>query len=199
MDRRTVAEADPADPIAIALDVARQLDELRVPYVVGGSLASSVHGEPRSTLDVDMVVDLRQAHVAGLSASMRREYYFDAEVAAEAVRLSSSFNAVHLASAIKVDFFVAGTDAFEAERLRHRLGIRIPDTADTVLWVDTAEHSLLRKLEWFRRGHEVSDRQWRDAASIVAVQGDRLDRARLDHWAGKLGVRDLLRRLMDGA
>ena len=99
---------------------------------------------------------------------------------------------------MKVNFFIAGTDAFQAERLLHRLAIRVGDAADAVLWVDTAEHSLLRKLEWFRRGHEVSDRQWRDAVGIVAVQGDRLDRARLDHWARRLGVRDLLSRLMDG-
>lgn len=64
------------------------------------------------------------------------------------------------------------------------------------LYVDTAEHTLLRKLEWYRRGGELSERQWRDVQAIVRIQGDRLDRARLGHWAAQLGVADLLDRVI---
>jgi hypothetical protein len=83
--------------------------------------------------------------------------------------------------------------AFEAERLQGRERIEMPNG---VLYVDTAEHTLLRKLEWYRRGGEVSERQWRDVQAIARIQGDRLDRAHLRVWAARLGVSDLLERVM---
>jgi hypothetical protein len=110
-----------------------------------------------------------------------------------AVTAGESFNAVHFASAIKIDFFVAGDDPFEAERLQRRERIDMPNGS---LYVDTAEHTLLRKLEWYRRGGEVSERQWRDVQAIARVQGDRLDLEHLRLWAARLGVSDLLERVM---
>ena len=181
------------DPVAIALDVGARLDQLRVEWLTGGSLASSVHGEPRATQDVDMVVALRPRHVKPLWEALRRDYYVDVDEMRAAVRTPSSFNAVHFASAIKVDFFVAGDDPFEAERLANRQRIEMPAG---VLHIDTAEHTVLRKLEWYRRGGEASERQWRDVQAIARIQGDRLDRDRLAFWADRLGVMDLLQRVL---
>jgi hypothetical protein len=124
---------------------------------------------------------------------MGRDYYIDADAMRLAVRSSASFNAVHFGSAIKVDFFVAGDDPFEAERLRSRQRIDLPNGT---LYVDTAEHTLLRKLEWYQRGGEVSERQWRDVEAIVRIQGDSLDRGHLRLWARRLGVTDLLDRVI---
>jgi hypothetical protein len=182
-----------ADPVAIALDVGRRLDAIGLPWVTGGSLASSVHGEPRATMDVDMVVALRARQVNAFVDALDRDYYIDSDTVRTAVRDSTSFNAVHFASAVKVDFFVAGADPFEAERLSHRLPVEMPDG---VLYVDTAEHTLLRKLEWYRRSGENSERQWRDVQAIARIQGERLDRERLHLWAGRLGVTDLLDRVL---
>jgi hypothetical protein len=181
------------DPVAIALHVGALLDALRLPWVTGGSIASSVHGEPRATQDVDMVVALQVRHVKRLVTALGRDYYIDADAMRVAVREAASFNAVHFASTIKVDFFVAGDDPFEAERLANRQRVETPDGA---LYVDTAEHTLLRKLEWYRRGGEASERQWRDVQAIARIQGDRLDRERLRLWAGRLGVTDLLQRVL---
>lgn len=193
--RMTRAEGAP-DVIAVALDVVRWLERLEVPYLVSGSLASSMHGEPRTTLDVDMVVDLRASQARALVEALDALYYVDLDAVRDAVRDAGSFNAVHLSTTVKVDFFVAGDDAFEAERLRHRLRAQVGPAPDDLLYVDTAEHTLLRKLEWFRRGGEVSERQWRDVEAIVAVQGERLDLDRLTRWARELGVTDLLQRLI---
>jgi hypothetical protein len=181
------------DPIEVAADSGRRLDAIGVDWVIGGSIASSVHGEPRSTQDVDMVVDLLAQHVTPFEKAMRRDYYVDAEAMRHAVTAGESFNAVHFASAIKIDFFVAGDDPFEAERLQRRERIDMPNG---ILYVDTAEHTLLRKLEWYRRGGEVSERQWRDVQAIARVQGDRLDREHLRLWAARLGVSDLLERVI---
>jgi hypothetical protein len=191
-----MAGADPDEPVSVALDVAARLDALGVVYVIGGSLASSVHGEPRSTLDVDVVAALNQRMAKRFAKALKPSYYVDEDAASDAVSLAQSFNAVHLATAIKVDVFVAGDDEFEAERLRCRLRVRLGRGRGTELWVDTAEHTILRKLEWFRRGGEVSERQWRDVQAIIRIQGSRLDLKRLGHWAAHLGVTDLLDRVL---
>jgi hypothetical protein len=183
---------DERDPVAIALDVGAHLDSLGIAWVIGGSIASSVHGEPRATLDVDMVVALHARDVKLFVKALGSEYYTDIDAIRTAVKAAGSFNAIHFGSAIKADFFVAGDDAFEAERLAHRQRVEMPGG---VLYVDTAEHTVLRKLEWYRRGGEVSERQWRDVQAIVRIQGDRLDRERLRRWADHLGVEDLLDRL----
>jgi len=184
---------DEHDPVRIALDVGAQLDMLGVAWVIGGSIASSVHGEPRATQDVDIVVDLRVRHVKPLVKALGRDYYVDADAVRDAVKTTGSFNAIHFASAIKADFFVAGEDEFEAARLASRQRVEMPGG---VLYVDTAEHTMLRKLEWYRRGGEVSERQWRDVQAIARIQGDRLDRERLHRWAARLGVADLLERII---
>ncbi len=184
------------DVLAVALDVAQQLEAAAVPYVIGGSLASSVHGEPRATLDVDLVADLRVSTVSRVVAALARDYYVDADAARDAVRLGTTFNLVHLQAGVKVDVFVAGDDAFDHERLRTRVAVPVPPPATGSLWLDTAEHTLLRKLEWYRRGGEVSERQWRDVAAIVALQEDALDRTVLNRWAPVLGVSDLLARCL---
>ena len=188
---------EPADPISVSLDVGAVLDGLGVPWVIGGSLASSMHGEPRSTQDIDVVVALAPRHAPALTRALSRNYYVDAEATRAAVAAAGSFNAIHFGSLVKVDFFVAGDDPFEAERLAQRLRVDMGDGG--TLYVDTAEHTVLRKLEWYRRGGETSERQWRDVQAIVRIQGSRLDRLRMTRWAERLDVSDLLTRLLKGA
>jgi hypothetical protein len=180
------------DVVAIALEVTNRLESGGIPYVIGGSLASSLHGEPRSTMDVDVVADLSEESIGWLIASLHPDYYVDEDAAWDAVESGGTFNVVHVRAGIKVDFFVAGADAFERERLQKRLAVRLDSAVPQTLWIDTAEHTILRKLEWYRRGGEVSERQWRDVLAIIAVQGEALDRGTLEHWARVLGVSDLL-------
>ena len=184
------------DPLRVALTVTAILDRLGIPYVTAGSFASSLHGEPRSTDDVDIVADLRPgaAHVAGLVRALGQEWYVSEDAAREAVTRGTSFNAVHLPSGVKVDFFIVGGDPFDAHRMASSRSVRVGEDPGAVLRVDTAEHTVLRKLERFRRGGETSERQWRDAVGVLRAQGARLDRAELTAWADRLGVADLLRR-----
>ena len=181
-------------PIRVALAFAGVLEQLGVGYVATGSLASSVHGEPRSTDDIDFVADLRRIHVAALVSALAVGWYVSAEAVGGAVEHGTSFNAIHLGTAVKVDVFVVGDDAFDAERVATGRRVRILEEPPASLAVDTAEHIVLRKLEWFRRGGETSDRQWRDVLGVLRAQGDRLDGVRLARWAEKLAVSDLLER-----
>ena len=182
------------DPIAVAALVARHLEEQRVPYVVGGSFASSLHGEPRSTNDVDIVADLDAMSARALVASLGSAFYADSDAAAAAAASGRSFNLIHIESAVKVDVFVAGNDPLDQERLRRRERVTVESAAgETPLFVDTPEDVVLRKLEWYRRGGQTSERQWRDVLAVLRVQGA-LDRPYLDAWAARLGLVDLLAR-----
>jgi hypothetical protein len=185
------------EPIQVALRVAALLERLDIPYVAVGSLASSLHGVPRSTDDVDFVVTLDPEAAQRLVAALSPEYYVSAEAAREAASAprAGSFNAIHLPTAVKVDLFVAGEDAFDQERLRQRRRVRVSDAVPGELFVDTPEHTVLRKLEWYRRGDEVSERQWRDVVAVLRAQGARLDRGAMDQWAQRLGISDLLQRV----
>ncbi|HZD04194.1 MAG TPA: hypothetical protein VE173_04725 [Longimicrobiales bacterium] len=182
------------DPVVVALAFTRVLDRLGIRHLVGGSLASSVHGEPRSTNDIDVVADLRREDVAPFVEAVEGEYYVSPPAVRRAIRAGSSFNVIHLSAAVKVDVFVSGGDPFEEERLRSRRQVQVSSDPPESIYLDTAEHSVLRKLEWFRRGGETSERQWRDVLAILRIQGDRLDRAHLDMWARRLGILDLLER-----
>lgn len=165
--RRHVAPDGLPDPLAVAVAFSALLERLGVPYVIGGSFASSVHGEPRSTSDIDIVADLRIEQVSAFVAMIGPDYYVSADAVRNAVHSRSSFNVIHAHAGIKVDVFIAGQDPFEQERLKRRQPVRPLADSGPTLFVDTAEHSILRKLEWFRRGGEVSERQWRDVLAML--------------------------------
>lgn len=183
-----------ADATAIAVSFTKLLERLDILYLVGGSVASSVHGEPRSTNDIDIVADIRPENLDAFVEAVSTDYYVSPTAARQAVRSGASFNVIHVGAAVKVDVFVAGSDQFNEERLRQHQLIEISDDPPASIYIDTAEHSVLRKLEWFRRGGEVSDRRWRDVVAILRLQGASLDRPHLTTWADRLGVSDLLQR-----
>jgi len=191
------------DPLRVALAFAGILDRLGVPYVTAGSFASSVHGEPRSTDDVDLVADLRATHAAPLLSALHGEWYVSPEAVRNAIARGggggASFNAIHLASSVKVDVFVVGDDAFDSHRVARGQSVPVGSGPGAVLRIDTAEYTVVRKLEWFRRGGETSDRQWRDVLGILRTQGTRLDRADVTRWAERVGVADLLARALGEA
>jgi hypothetical protein len=184
----------PPDPVAVAITAAEIFERLGIPYFAGGSLASSIHGEPRSTLDVDFVADLRAEHVPALITAFGTDFYVSDTAIREALARGTSFNAIHLPTAVKVDVFLSGDDPFNQERLARRERARLWADPPREVYVDRAEHIVLRKLEWYRRGGEVSDRQWRDVLGVLHVQRGRLDEGRLDAWAERLHVADLLER-----
>ncbi len=187
------------DPLEVAASITGVLERLGVRYLIGGSLASSVHGEPRSTNDVDILVDFRTEHVEPFIEAIRSDYYVSEPALRAAIRSGHHFNVIHMNAAVKVDFFLAGDDPFDLERLDARQPLQLPTESETHAYVDTAEHSVLRKLEWFRRGGEVSERQWRDVIAILRMQRTHLDQSRLSTWARRLGVSDLLERALHEA
>lgn len=180
-----------SDIVAALEPVVAALERLGVEYSVVGSVASSFHGLARSTIDVDVVAELPGARVAELVAALETDYYVDLDAARDAVARRSMFNVVHLATMLKVDIYVLTERAFD----RESFGRRQPGQLENRRFVfDTAEDTILHKLEWFRAGGDVSERQWGDLVGVLRVQAAGLDLEHLRRWAGVLGVLELLER-----
>ncbi len=185
------------DIVAAMTPITEAFARLGIPYSVVGSVASSAHGVARATLDVDLVADLRAEHVEPLVASLSSEYYVDRDAALEAVARRGLFNVVHLRTMLKVDIYALSARSFDRESFRRRGQVRLEDRPDARLYsLDTPEDTILHKLEWFRAGGEVSERQWGDVIGVLAVQVGALDLEYLRHWALELGVADLLDRAL---
>ena len=185
-------------PAEVLFQVVSVLEELNIAYVVVGSFASAARGIYRATNDVDIIADIQPDQVQALLDALQGGFYLDDQAVRRAVASHRSFNAIHFDSTFKVDFFVARSDEFSGQQLaRRELESLTPDAARQV-YVATAEDTLLAKLRWYRRGGEVSERQWSDVAGIVKVQGGQLDLVYLREWADRLGVRDLLERALGG-
>lgn len=172
------------------------LEELGLPYHLGGSFASSIHGIPRQTQDIDLVVEIDAGDAARLVSRLEGEFYGSAPRARGAVGTGSSFNLVHLGSGVKVDLFPRGGSAFDREEFRRRIPMSLGEPPGRTTYVKSPEDTVLRKLLWFREGGGVSDRQWSDVVGVLGSQTGRLDRAYLDRWAGELGLTDLLARAL---
>jgi len=188
-----------SDTIRVALIVAEALEAGRVRYLVGGSLASAVSGEPRSTLDVDLVVELTDKDVEPFAATLGDRFHVDAIALRRAVRERSSSNVIHHATSTKVALFILGGSAFERAQMDRRQRVQVSTDPDAWLYVYTPEDILLQKLTWCRMRNEVSDRQWRDVLGIIVVQADRLNNRYLLHGAEARGVSDLLQRALGQA
>jgi len=185
-----------SDTMRVALSVADALEACRVRYLVGGSMASAVSGEPRSTIDVDMVVELAESDVDPLVVALGDRFHVDADALRRAVRERSSTNVFHAETSTKVDLFVLGGSAFDRQQMDRRERVQVATDPVAWLYFYTAEDILLQKLSWYRSGNEISDRQWRDVMGIVLVQDKNLDLKYLHCGADVRGVSDLLQRAL---
>lgn len=182
--------------LQVALRVIETLEELGVPYHVGGSIASSLHGTPRQTRDVDLAVDLPLSAVPALVSRLQGEFYLDDERIRSAIQRKASFNLIHLGTGLKIDMFVRKGEPFDRSEFQRHAPYRLVQDPPRDVMVSSAEDTILRKLHWYRQGNEVSDRQWSDILGVLKAQGERLDQEYLRYWAGELGVDDLLQRAL---
>jgi hypothetical protein len=171
------------------------LEELGVAYHIGGSVASSIHGLPRLTIDVDIVADLHPGQVRSFVIRLQPDYYIDEDAVQDAIKRCGSFNAIHFDSGLKVDVFIPKSRLFYQEELR-RVQPKMLQGIDRPFIVASPEDTILNKLEWYKMGGEVSDRQWNDILGVLKVQGTALDMDYLQHWAAVLDVTDLLERAL---
>lgn len=185
------------DPLAVAVRVGAALDRAGSRYTIGGSIAASLAGEPRSTVDIDIVVALTHQQVAPLLAALGSDFYVDADALHRAIDTLGTVNVIDQDTGIKVDFFIAGGTALDDQQLARRRRIEL--APGQALFVHPPEDILLQKLRWYRKAGEVSDRQWRDILGIIRTQGEQLDRRYLVENAPALDVAAVLDRALGEA
>lgn len=187
------------DPIQVTLLVTEALEKVGVPYLIGGSLASSVHGFARATRDADIVADLSYDHIQPFVNLLGHAFYADPDMIQDAIRAGSSFNVIHLDSMFKIDVFILKPTPFLKEEFKRRQREVVISQSGQTAYVATPEDIILNKLEWYKMGGEVADRQWSDVLGIIKVQAERLDMNYLRRWAEELGLSELLVRSLKDA
>jgi len=186
------ASSSMLEPDLIELFV-RPLDELGIRYLVSGSVAAMLYGEPRVTHDIDLVVFLRHNDIARLpTAFPPPEFYVPPPevIGAETSRVRVSFNIIHADSGLKADLYTAGRDDMDTWAFRRPTKYSIKGTTINLA---PPEYVIVRKLEFYREGG--SEKHVRDIRSMLAVSGDQIDKSELNEWIQRRGVQEQWRKI----
>ncbi|MGQ0633154.1 MAG: hypothetical protein ACT4QC_00975 [Planctomycetaceae bacterium] len=174
-----------ADLVKYAIGV---LEQLRIPYLIVGSLASGAYGEPRYTADIDIVVDLEAEKIEPLcDAFPTPEFYVSRDAALDAVRRRRQFNVIHTVSANKIDFMISRRDAWSQQQLARRRREQVFEGIEG--FTASPEDIIISKMNYYREGG--SEKHTRDITGMLKVSGDRIDREYIADWAGQLELTEI--------
>ena len=176
------------EELAILRDITTRLESAGIDYMLTGSVALACHAQPRMTRDIDLVVAFHLKDAARVTEVLGTDYYVSPEAAREAVLHQSSFNAIHEATLIKVDFMVRKREADRLHEFTRRVRVKV---ADFELWVVSKEDLILSKLHWARESQ--SERQLADVENLIATG---CDEAYIRAWSATLNLTDMLIRVL---
>ena len=164
------------------------LERVRIPYMLVGSLASGVYGEPRLTQDIDIVIAPTTAQLEELCDTFpASDFYVSREAAREAMALRTQFNVLDPSSGNKIDFMIAKSDAWGQEQLARREKMRLlPDRQG---FAARPEDIILSKMQYFEEGG--SEKHLRDITGMLKVSGDKIDREYVQKWAKEMGLTEV--------
>lgn len=188
-----------SEPIQITRMITTVLNQLNISYFISGSLASSLHGIPRATQDIDIVADLKSNQIISFLKALEKDFYIDADMIKEAIQRRSSFNIIHLATMFKADIFIFPNDPVSILEMKRRETHQITGEKTDSFFILSAEDVILRKLLWFKIGGEVATKQWQDILGVLEVQTTKLDTTYLMQNAKQMGIQELLKRAFHDA
>lgn len=162
------------------------LEQLNIPYMIGGSLAAIAYGEARLTLDMDVIVEMNKAQAKEFAARFGVGYYVNLESMFEAINTKGHFNIIQSEQGVKVDFYVLHDDDFSRSEFSRKRKEAFSEKQEAVFV--SAEDVILKKLEWYKMGH--SQKHLEDIKGILRISGPKLDLSYIDTWAAKIGVLD---------
>jgi len=171
-----------------------KLNERGIAYMLSGSVSSSLHGHPRATQDIDIVIAPTEKKLVDFVESLGSDYYVSIEAVREAFTRSSMFNVIDNKYGWKADFIIRKERPFSLQEFERK---RLSKIKDMEVWVTSPEDTILCKLEWAKESQ--SEQQFRDALGIIVVQWKNLDRNYLQKWAKELLVENSLKRLLEQA
>ncbi len=184
------------EPVEVTLKVTGVFERLGVPYLIGGSLASTLYGTVRTTQDSDIVAEMQMEHLPTFISALQDEFYMDEEMIADAIQRNASFNIVHRETFFKVDVFIPTPRPFLKSQLARAQRQTFTFETEASAKFASPEDTILSKLEWYRLGGEASERQWRDILGVLKMRAGEMDLAYLKKWANALNVGDLLERAL---
>jgi hypothetical protein len=180
------------EPIEVTLIVTGIFERLGVPYLIGGSLASTLYGMVRTTQDSDIIAEMHLEHIEPFVSELEAEFYVDQEMIAESIQRNSSFNIIHRDTMFKVDVFIPRPSPFLESQLARARRLTFTLGKEVSAKFASPEDTILSKLDWYRMGGEASDRQWRDILGVLKTKAGDIDMEYLYQWAKVLKVSDLL-------
>jgi len=171
------------DSVSLALKLHRIFEELAISYYITGGVAAISYGEPRTTQDLDLVIEISHLDIERLAdILMNHEFYVPGVEDVKSGRMRT-LQITDMESISRADLVVAGSDEFERLKFERR---RLIEFGGTLLYFASPEDVILNKLRW--RQYSGSDKQWRDVLGILKVQGEKLDKSYLMQWAEELGL-----------
>jgi hypothetical protein len=201
LERREGWHLQPVDLLAVILLVGRTLEDLHVPYYLGGSIASSLHGMQQLAQDIDLIVDLDEQALPPLLAALGQHYLFNEDESRKAVRAGTSFPLIHLDSLMKIDVVLPKHEAFDTF-MRQLVRCHAVDERYPPIQVASATEMLLFKVQRYQRDEQArtdgmqDDAEWNDILGMLKVQGPDLNLPLLEEWAGSLGITDTWQRAL---
>jgi hypothetical protein len=177
----------------IVADVAGRLESIGVPYVIGGSLASSTWGQMRSSNDADLAIRASKDHLQRLIESFQEPYHLDKEELTEALSANTPYRMVqliHMDEAFKIDLYLLGEGEYDLSEFERARNVEV--FPGVVMRFAAPENIILEKLRWFELGNRVSDRQWSDVVEVLESQKGRLDEEYLNKWAAHFQIAEHL-------
>lgn len=184
------------EPIEVTCLVAGVFDTLGVPYLIGGSLASTLYGMVRTTQDSDVIARMPLEDIEPFVSALEPLFFIDQEMVRESILQHSSFNLIHRETMFKVDVFVPQSRPFlQSEFARARRQTFVFGREISAVFA-SPEDTILSKLEWYRLGGGISEHQWRDILGVLLTQSGTLELDYMQQWAEELKVSDLLQRAL---